>query len=210
MCYIEIDPQAKKLAECSGLQPCLFTPIAAVNEEAILKYIGRISNIVSYRTQNKALLVEIDNLPTINKRLPIWELEESRLIHHQKQLWVHVNYTSYRKAYIRSFYDEDLSNFQIDHIMNRKVARLKGFNYLRVIPISVSANTSSGGHVEKMSIKFLKEAIKLQSYITSYMPPYMSVQYADLADIVKMLSIQTGPDVLDPVNIAQKLVDEPI
>jgi hypothetical protein len=36
-----------------------------------------------------------------------------------------------------------------------------------------------------------------------------SVQYADLADIVKMLDIQGGGSFMDNVNEAQKLVDLP-
>jgi len=34
------------------------------------------------------------------------------------------------------------------------------------------------------------------------------IQYADLADIVKMLDIKTGGTLQDPVNEAQKLVEE--
>jgi len=36
-----------------------------------------------------------------------------------------------------------------------------------------------------------------------------SIQYADLADIVKMLNIKTGGALMDPVNEAQALVDLP-
>ena len=38
---------------------------------------------------------------------------------------------------------------------------------------------------------------------------FASVQYADLADIVKMLNIQGGGSFMDNVNEAQKLVDLP-
>jgi len=36
-----------------------------------------------------------------------------------------------------------------------------------------------------------------------------AVQYADLADIVKMLNMQGGGSLMDNVNEAQKLVDLP-
>jgi len=126
MCYLEIDEQAKRYADLSGLQPCLYTPIAALNEAAIIKYIGRITQVLSPGTPNKALLVEIDNLPEINYRLPIWQLEESCILHHQKQLWVHVDYRLYRRAYTKAFPNENISGKVIDHVMNRVLARLTG------------------------------------------------------------------------------------
>ena len=209
ICYLEIDENAKRLAERSGLQPCLFTPVAAVDEEAIEKYIVNITAVVSHGTLNKALVVEINNLPEINHRLPIWQLEESRILHHPKQLWVHINYTGFRGAYRRVFPDEDITPLAIDHVMNREIAPLRGFNYVRLIHISHGANSSSGGHVEKMGIKTERARIEARKTNPNYQPPKLSVQYADLDDIVKMINIKTGDSVLDPVNEAQWLVDEP-
>lgn len=209
MCYLEIDEQAKKYADQSGLQPCPYTPIAALDEATILKYIGRITCVLSTVKFNNALIVEIDNLPEINRRLPIWELEESRILHNPKQLWVHVDYRLYRNAYTKAFPDEDISSLVIDHVMNRRLARVKGFKYVRVVPISRSANSSSGSHVEKMAIKYNLARLEAQKQDPCFVLSKMSVQCADLADIVKMLNISTGDEFLDPVNEAQKLVDEP-
>jgi hypothetical protein len=66
VCYLEIDEQAKIYADQSGLQPCLYTPIAALDEAAILKYIGRITYVLSTVKFNNVRIVEIDNLPEIN------------------------------------------------------------------------------------------------------------------------------------------------
>ena len=47
-----------------------------------------------------------------------------------------------------------MKGFFIDHILNRRVARLKGFYYLRVIPVSPGVNTSSGGVTENYGFEY--------------------------------------------------------
>lgn len=89
--------------------------------------------------------------------------------------------------------------------MNRRVARLKGFAYLRIVPISRAANSSHGGLSEGWAVEYhgsprmtaLNRASKAK------------VQYADLADLVKMLNMEGGGSFMDTVNEAQKLVDLP-
>lgn len=77
----------------------LHVPLAAVNEQAIESYIGRIVDVVSFSTTNRALLVRVP-VPCKEKRsLPIWDLHRSSLIHPELQLWVHIKYTAYRAAY---------------------------------------------------------------------------------------------------------------
>jgi hypothetical protein len=87
--------------------------------------------------------------------------------------------------------------------MNRRVARLKGFTYLRIVPVSRATNSSHGGLSEGWGVELhssprMRELNKASQAV---------VQYADLADIVKMLNMQGGGSFMDIVNEAQKLVD---
>jgi len=89
--------------------------------------------------------------------------------------------------------------------MNRRVARLKGFAYLRIVPISRKANSSHGSLSEGWAVQYhsspeMREKNKLSQ---------AAVQYADLSDIGKMLNMQGGGSFMDNVNEAQKLVDLP-
>ena len=72
--------------------------------------------------------------------------------------------------------------------MNRRVARLKGFRYLRIVPISREANSSSGGLSEKWAVAYhgTPDMVATNKRLGTL------IQYADLADIVKMLNIKTG------------------
>jgi len=89
--------------------------------------------------------------------------------------------------------------------MNRRVARLKGFAYLRIVPISRKANSSHGSLSEGWAVQYhsspeMREKNKLSQ---------AAVQYADLSDIGKMLNMQGGGSFMDNVNEAQKLIDLP-
>ena len=118
---------------------------------------------------------------------------------------MHVDYGAYRRAYNRAFPDLDLTGLVLDHVMNRRVARLKSFTYLRIVPISRGANSShgtlsEGWGVEHHSSPEMRERNRASQAV---------VQYADLADIVKMLDMKGGGSFMDNVNEAQKLVDLP-
>lgn len=202
---VEIDTYAKEVAlRRWALPPCLHIPIAARDERAIETYIGGIQRVLSPRKPNRALLVGIHEIPELNVRLPIWRLQAAAVLHYPSQVWVHVDYSDYRKAYCRAFPAQNLDGLVIDHVMNREVARLKGFEYLRVIPISREANSSSGGLSEKWAVAYHKATARVEQNRQN--PAF--IQYADLADIVKMLNMKTGGALQDPVNEAQTLVRE--
>src|SRR6267154_1577731 len=139
-----IDEVAKQKISIDGIPPELHLPIAARSIDAILKYIGTIQEISS-----KALVVTPYYFTTLKTKLPIWKVKGVGVLHHSKQVWVHVDYTSYRKVYEKIFPEENIKNLVVDHIMNRRVARLKGFEYLRITAISREANSSSGNVTEK-------------------------------------------------------------
>lgn len=200
-----VDERAKEIAvEKFALPPCLHIPIAATDENAISKYVGEVMEILVPGKPNKALLIRPYTPPLKNERLSIWDLSSSAILHHHKQVWVHVDFSGYRQAYIRGFPKENLKKLVLDHVLNRSVGRLKGFRYLRVVPISRGANSSSGGLSEKWAVKYHSSPRMIAWNKEN--PTF--IQYADLSDIVKMLDIKTGGNLQDPVNEAQKLVKE--
>jgi hypothetical protein len=200
-----IDLHAVRIPQASGLLPCLFVPVAARDTNAIEKYVGRISEALAPGLSSKALLVEAYEPMRRDERLPIWRLPEAAILHATKQVWVHVDYTQYRRAYSRAFPGSDLKDLVLDHVANRRVARLKGHQYLRIVPISRAANSSHGGlsecwavaHHSRPGVREINKASKAV------------VQYADLSDLVKMLNMQGGGSFMDIVNDAQNLVDPP-
>jgi hypothetical protein len=137
--------------------------------------------------------------------LAIWSLPEAAVLHYPRQVWVHVDYKAYRRAYLRAFPNVDLTDLVLDHVMNRRVARLKGFTYLRIVPISRTANSSHGGLSEGWGVELHRSPRMREINKASQ----AAVQYADLADVVKMLNMQGGGSLMDIVNEAQKLVDPP-
>jgi hypothetical protein len=200
-----IDQPAIRIPQSSGLQPCLCVPVAARDINAIETYVGRIVDELSQRSPSKALLVEAHEPEEPDERLAIWQHPGAAVLHYQRQVWVHVDYRSYRRAYIRAFPDVNLATLVLDHVMNRRVARLKGFTYLRIVPISREANSSHGGLSEGWAVQYHRSPRMMEINRTSQ----AMVQYADLADLVKMLNMEGGGSFMENVNEAQKLVDLP-
>jgi hypothetical protein len=198
----EIDLEAIRIPEQSGVPLCLYVPIAARDQAAIERYVGRIDKIVEGDDTGRAFLVAAHEPPPRDLRLSIWQLEESKIFHASRQVWVHVDFKAYRRAYARAFPEESLENLVLDHVLNRRVARIKGFAFLRIIPISRGANSSSGGLSERWAFEYHSSPDMRRRHLESR----ASVQYADLADLVKMLDIKTGGSVMDPVNEAQAWV----
>ncbi len=200
---VEIDEIAKVKAIRYGMPSDVHIPISARDIEAITKYIGYITTVTGINSE-KAFLVTPYFIPVLNTKLPLWKLKESSILHNPKQLWVHINYNSYRNAYIKVFPEVDIKGLFIDHILNRRIARLKGFDFVRVIPVLPGVNTSSGGVTEKFGFKYhntthmKKLNLENQAFI----------EYADLADIVKMLNLKTGGRLQDIVNESQNLLIE--
>lgn len=200
-----IDEHATRIPKRSGLLPCLYVPIAARDTFAIEKYVGRIATQLMPKSPDKALLVEAYEPEKADARLAIWDVPEAVVLHLSRQVWVHVDYRAYRRAYLQAFPDSDLTGLVLDHVMNRRVARLKGFAYLRVVPISRGANSSHGSLSEGWAVEYHSSPEMQEKNRVSQ----AAVQYADLSDIVKMLNIQGGGSLMDNVNEAQKLVDLP-
>ena len=98
-----IDQHAISIPQRSGLLPCLYVPIAARDTNAIETYVGRIVGRLSRGSEDKALLVESHDPEPPDARLAIWTLPEATVLHYPRQVWVHVDYTAYRRAYSEAF-----------------------------------------------------------------------------------------------------------
>jgi len=200
-----IDQHATRIPQMSGLLPCLYVPIAARDMSAIETYVGKIITHLAIRAPSDALLVEAYDPVKADTRLPIWSLPAAAILHYPQQVWVHVEYGAYRRAYIRAFPDANLSGMVLDHVMNRRVARLKGFSYLRIVQVSRAVNSSHGSLSEGWGVEH-HSSLKMREINSA---SRAVVQYADLADIVKMLNMEGGGSFMDIVNEAQRLVDLP-
>lgn len=200
-----VDQHAIRIPQSSGLLHCLYVPVAARDTNAIETYVGRIVESLSRRSPSGALLIESHDPDEPDERLAIWRHPGAAILHYPRQVWVHVDYRAYRRAYLRAFPDVDLSSLVLDHVMNRRVARLKGFAYLRIVPISRAANSSHGSLSEGWAVDYHSSPRMMELNRTSQ----AMVQYADLADLVKMLNMEGGGSFMENVNEAQKLVDLP-
>lgn len=197
-----IDNAAREIATTRWALPeCLHIPIAAVDEYAIARYIGDIVGVLANGTPSRALLVQAKKPPRLNRQLPIWELQASDILHRSLQVWVHTAYGRYRHAYRKAFPNEDIGGKVLSHAMNRRVAALKDFQYVRLTPTTRGSNSSSAFSenwgVALHSTKEQRERNALRGTF---------IQYADLSDLMLMLDMKVGGGVMDAVNEGQKLV----
>ena len=200
------DDFAHELAESRfGLPRCLHIPIAARDEASVHSHVGRVIDVVVAGSPSMALLVETEPSERMDSTLPIWQEPGASNLFRSPQLWVHVDFQYYRPAYAKAFSTENISGLDVDHVLNRHVAKVKDFMYVRLVAISPAANRSSGGLSEKWAVEYHSSERMRAKNLSSP----ARIQYADLADIVKMLDRKTGGAHQDPVNEAQALVRSP-
>jgi hypothetical protein len=199
-----IDEIAKGIAlNRWALPECLHTPIAAVDEDAIRDYVGNVERVVSGRGLRMALLVAVPERAAIDPLLPIRDHPNAGIFHARKQVWVHVAYKPYRSAYKRALPEENIDGLILSHAMNRDTAAHKGFDFVRITPVSGVANLSSA-----FSEQWGKALHKPQGPVGARRrtgPPF--IQYADLSDLMLMLDMMLGGGVMDAVNEGQKLLE---
>lgn len=197
-----IDKAAREVALTRWALPeCLHVPIAAVDEAAITAYIGEIEAVLANGSPRKAFLVRIREPPAIDTQLPIWEIPGSKIFHERRQVWVHIGFTRYRRAYKTAFPDQTIDGKVLSHALNRRTAALMGFSYVRITPNSRGCNSSS--------------AFSEQWGVTLHATPEQAtankrrgafIHYADLAALMVMLDMKVGGGVMEAVNEGQKLV----
>lgn len=198
--WLPIDEAARTIAvEHYGFRSaCLHIPVAARAECDIATYVGPLAApLASPRVgrQNVAWLVEPVSFPKADARLPLWAMPNSPVLHRSRQVWVHVDFRGYRAAYAKAFPSENLAGVVIDHVMNRRQARVYGFAFLRVVAIGRAANSSSGGLSEKWGVDYARSVVGTDHDCHRQ----ARIRYADLADIVKMLDKNTGGSIQDGV-----------
>ncbi len=200
---VEIDHKAKEKAAIYGMPPDVHIPIAARDKNSIIKYIGNIEPVSNINPE-MAFFVTTHSIPELNKKLPLWALRESEILHREKQVWVHVDYKGYRTAYIKACPEDDVKGYVLDHIMNRRVARLKGYSYLRIIKVNSDVNTSSGGVTEKYGFDY--HSTDRMKKINSESEAF--IEYGDIADVIKMLNKKTGGKFQDIIRDSLYLFEE--
>ncbi|NQV18207.1 MAG: hypothetical protein HQ534_06670 [Armatimonadetes bacterium] len=185
-----------------GLSSDLFVPIAAKDINTIEKYVGTIIMLIPGRKRPANALVIEAHRPNPNPLVPLWNQRKadqyySRL-HPLKQLWVHVDYTGYRRAWERLGFGKLSSDVFLDHIRNRATIRLCGYRrpFLRLCPVSRETNTSGGldkgsEGMEKTELRKLKQQpLHIQQRTERCLAA--PVVLADPIDLTKMLNIPPG------------------
>lgn len=197
-----IDAVARDLAiRRYGLAESLHVPIGAVDEAAISTHIGTVVKVLGGEPARKALLVQIFPPPARDPCFPIWMRDNCHVLHQSLQVWVDIAYTRYRKAYRAAFPDEELGDRVVSHTMNRRMAALRGFQFVRLTLASRAANSSSAfseawgvalhGTPEQRAANRRRGA---------------RIEYADLSALMLMLDMRLGGGIMDAVNEGQKLV----
>ncbi|OSJ13539.1 hypothetical protein BSR47_21030 [Bradyrhizobium canariense] len=180
---------------------CLHVPIAALDEDAIRNYVGAVERVVSGPGLRSALLVTVPEPADIDPLLPISDHPNVGILHAPRQVWVHIAYKAYRPAYKRAFPGENIDGLILSHAMNRDTAAYKGFEFVRITPVSGVANLSSA-----FTEQWAKNRHRPESPVVTRRtgPPF--IQYADLSDLMLMLDMMVGGGVMDAVNEGQQLL----
>ena len=174
-----------KKAQTHGLPNALIVPIAVKSLEDLGEFVG--NHVPIIRNSDSAFEVEWNPFE-INTKLKIWDLSNSENIHQKTQVWVDVDYKYYRNAYLKIYPELKGGKKVIDHIYNRKLARIWGYQYLRLIPVDRSVNSCSGRGVESFASQYNRQPdnrlknIRLNNHVA----------YADPFDLVKMTNRKTG------------------
>jgi hypothetical protein len=197
-----------------GLTQDLIVPVAAADTETIEKYVGIIRERIPGRKRPiNAVVVEAQR-PNRNPLVPLWNECEAdhyyRCLHPSRQLWVHVDYGGYRRAWARLGFDELTREVVLDHIRNRAVVRFSGYRhpFLRLCPVSKETNTSSGldngqEGMQKVELRKLNQQptnIRQRTERRLAAP----VVLADPIDMTKMLDIPPGLTELHGVALMLK------
>ena len=208
-----LDDRAQKF----GLPESLLIPIAARSVEEIELYVGNIDRkIVGRSGRVNAMAVVPHHWPPLKEAsTPLWSYEKSeeyeRRLHPRQQIWVHIDYTNYRKAYVRLNMQAIPKGYFLDHIQNREAIRLREYShpYLRLCPVSRQVNTS-GGTIkggEGMEKDFLRSLKGQSDSVQEAFREKLNygIVYADPMDLTKMLDITPGTQVLAGVGAMLKM-----
>ncbi len=190
-----------------ALPESLHIPVAACNLAAIETYIGTVARVLSSRNRVNAVLIAAKAPEPPDPLLPIWQLPDAAILHQSLQVWVHVAYSGYRRAYRKAFPDENIDGLILSHCKNRVTAAERGYAYVRVVPISRTTNSSSGA-TEYWGSGRLGLVENLPN-IWANRPDSTQIRYADLIDLMVMLDRAPGGGNMMNANDDQYLVRRP-
>lgn len=179
---------------------CLHVPVVAEDETAIADHIGDIVQVLS---PGRALVVAIDPPPERDIRLPIWAYPMASAFFEPLQVWVNPSYTRYRQAYVRAKGHESVSGKVLAHVYNRRMAMLRGYSFVRLIPVSRRANSSSS-FTEQWGVELAAADLGVRRRQRG-----LRMQYADLSDLLVMLDMNLGGGVQEVFRIGQNLIEVP-
>ncbi|GHV92515.1 hypothetical protein AGMMS50268_30180 [Spirochaetia bacterium] len=174
-----------------GLDDCLITPVAAKSIKSIEQFVG---NIIRKSKDDKWCYVDFTPLSPPNN-LEVWNHARSYLINQRLQCWVRIDYTGYRNRYKSCFPNVNIDKMVIDHILNRRFAKVFGFNYVRLVHLDKSVNSSSGAGMEYDVINY-----KNPDGLSKFKESSEEVYYADPSDLIKILNMKVGAFPLDNVR----------
>lgn len=198
-----------------GLQKCLQIPIAAASLEVLESVVGIVeARRVSRDGRVNAVLIKAHPRPSETCGVGLWESPLAPVfrdcLRPPYQVWVHVDYHSYRAAW-RIFGMPDPGADFLDHICNRRAIRLRRYAhpYLRLCPVSRLVNTSAGAktggegmeHDFAANITQYSEEIQEEFWKANEVP----IVLADPMDLTKMLNIGPGTGTLSGVRDTQGL-----
>ncbi len=196
-----------------GLPPSLLVPIAARDVAAIERYVGNLDTRIVNRSGrlNAFVVLPIQAArPVDDSAVPLWKHAKAatfaQRLHPDRQVWVHVDYSAYRSAYLRLGMPAIRAGQVLDHIQNRVAIRLRNYShpYLRLCPVSARVNTSGGVDAggEGMEKDFLRTLDQQDEVIQAAAREAMAcyVIYADPMDLTKMLNAEPGTQVLPGVG----------
>ena len=183
-----------------GIPECLLVPVVAEDETAITDHIGDIVQVLS---PGRAMVIAIDPPPEREIRLPIWDHPLASVFFEPLQVWVNPTYTRYRQAYIRAKGHESVSGKVLAHVYNRRMAMRRGYGFVRLVPVSRRANSSSS-FTEQWGVELAAADQGARRQQRG-----LRMQYADLSDLLVMLDMNLGGGVQEAFRIGQNLIELP-
>lgn len=196
-----IDEIARAEANRWGVPENLHIAIAAVDEGAISRHVGEIVRVLSGAGHRTAFLVAPYHGPPVDLRFPIWDHPAASTLREPEQVWVHIAYTRYRAAFRRAHPDIDLRPMVVSHALNRRIAAVQGFGFVRVTLTSREANSSSA-FSEGWGVTHHSDPVTMaRNHSRGW-----SVRYADLSELMLMLDMNLGGGVMEAVNVGQALI----
>lgn len=206
-------------AQTFGLPSSLRIPVAAKDTDSIEEFVGSIVAEVKTRgrpVRTNAVKVKTPGQPRYPKSVPLWQhasaAQFKATLYPKFQLWVHVDYSGYRRAWSQLGMPKIVGTQFLDHIANRKATRSRGYlhPYIRLCPISRKTNTNAGHRcgAEGLECEYMNNVKALPKGQREALIDAMRsrVVYADPSDITKMLDDAPGTFVLDGVRDSLRLL----